>query len=218
MRIDFLRPFDDAYREYCLNCHAVTIEWITVDGRKKCICRSCGEQADRAIVIDPGISWWTDETGEYWHESAGVFVRDPRRRFLFFQRSAFPFSMTVPAGHVERGEAPDRAAARELMEEVGIRGENLQLIASDHLLGDVCRRGSDAHLWHAYLLDVAAASEATVNDEGGSPVWLSLDDARSHRLTFAVARIIETHSSRLISADQERFTAPGHEPEAQEHS
>ncbi|HEY5832685.1 NUDIX hydrolase [Streptomyces sp.] len=204
MRIDFLQRSDDTYGEYCLHCHAAAIEWITVDGRKECICRSCGERAERAIVIDPGISWWTDEGGEYWHESAGVFVRDPRRRFLFFRRLAYPFSMTVPAGHVERGEPPASAAARELMEEVGLRSGNLRLIASHHLRGDVCRRGSDAHLWHAYLLDVAAASEVAVNDEGESPVWLSLDDARSHRLTFAVARIIEQHASRLVAADRER--------------
>jgi 8-oxo-dGTP pyrophosphatase MutT (NUDIX family) len=204
MRIDFLQPYGDAYREYCLHCHAAAVEWITVDRMKRCVCRSCGERADRAVVIDPGISWWTDEDGEYWHESAGVFVRDPRGRFLFFRRLAFPFAMTVPAGHVERGEEPDGAAVRELMEEVGIRAEKLRFIASEHLLGDVCRRGSDAHLWHAYLLDVAAASEVTVNDEGASPVWLSLDDAGSHRLTFAVARIIENHARRLLAAEQER--------------
>lgn len=202
MRIDFPFPSDGVYREYCLHCRATAVEWIVVGGRRKCTCRSCGVQADRALVIDPGISWWTDEDGEYWHESAGVFVRDRRRRFLFFRRLAFPFSMTVPAGHVERGETPDRAAARELSEEVGMPSENLRHIASDHLRGDVCRRGSDAHLWHAYLLEVGSASAVTVNDEGEAPVWLSLDDARAHQLTFAVSRIIETYADRLVdSAD-----------------
>jgi len=204
MRIDFLRPIDDVYREYCVHCHAEGVEWITVAGRKQCVCRSCGERADRAVVIDPGISWWTDEHGEYWHESAGVFVRDPRGRFLFFRRLAFPFAMTVPAGHVERREAPARAAARELMEEVGIRADRLRRVASEYLLGDDCRRGSDAHLWHAYLLDVADAAEVTVNDEGTAPVWLTLDAARSHRLTFAVARMIEGHAGTLTGAERER--------------
>ncbi|MYS20010.1 ADP-ribose pyrophosphatase YjhB, NUDIX family [Streptomyces sp. DvalAA-14] len=204
MRIDFSQPYDDTYREYCVHCHAEAIEWITVDGRKKCVCGSCGRRSDRAIVIDPAISWWTDETGEYWHESAGVFVRDPQRRFLFFRRLAYPFVMTVPAGHVDRGEAPDTAAARELTEEVGLGGGKLRLVTSAHLLGDACRRGSDAHLWHAYLLDVAAApQEVTVNEEGESPVWLSLDEARSHRLTFAVARIIETHGDELVGVVRE---------------
>ncbi|WP_405582990.1 NUDIX hydrolase [Streptomyces sp. NBC_01190] len=199
MRIDFLQPVDNAYREYCLHCRAAAVEWCTVGGRKECVCRVCGRHSARALIIDPGISWWTDEVGEYWHESAGVFVRDPARRFLFFERVAFPFSMTVPAGHVDRGETPDVTAARELMEEVGIRAGHLEHIASERLRGDSCRRGSDAHLWHAYLLDVTAAPEVTVNDEGESPVWLSLGEARSRRLTFAVETIIEKHGRRLVA-------------------
>ena len=198
MRIDVIVPRDDAYRQYCLHCRAEGVEWIAVDGRKACVCHACGRQADRAVVIDPGITWWLDEQGEYWHETAGVFVRDPRRRFLFFQRNAFPFGMTVPAGHVEDGEAPAAAAARELGEEVGIPGRSLRHIASEPLPGDCCRRGSDAHLWHVYLLDVPVAQDVTVNDEGDAAVWLSLDEARSHRLTFAVRRIIKRHGSVLV--------------------
>lgn len=197
MRIDFLRPIDNSFHEYCLNCRAETVDWITAGGKKRCRCRSCGEQADRALVIDPDISWWTDEDGEYWHESAGVFVRDPRGRFLFFQRLAFPFALTVPAGHVERGESPHRAAARELLEEVGLPAPRLHRVTSEPLLGDVCRRGSDAHLWHAYLLTTPDASDVTVNDEGTSPVWLTLDEAAAHRLTFAVSHLITTHPDRL---------------------
>jgi ADP-ribose pyrophosphatase YjhB (NUDIX family) len=197
LRIDFLNPLDNVYGEYCLHCHAPAIEWQVVNGRKSCTCRSCGRPAERALVIDPAISWWLDEDGEYWHESAGVFVRDPRRRFLFFQRTAFPYALTVPAGHVDHGESPRGAAVRELGEEVGIHDAEPRHIASEHLRGDVCRRGSDAHLWHAYRLDVAAAPEVTVNEEGTAPVWLTLTEVRSRRLTFAVRRIIEVHARTL---------------------
>ncbi|MEX2971887.1 NUDIX hydrolase [Streptomyces sp. C184] len=208
MKIDFLRLRASTYGEYCLYCHAETVTWIVVDGRKRCTCASCGREAERAIVVDPGICWWTDADGEYWHESAGVFVRDSQARFLFFQRTAFPYSLTVPAGHVERGEEPKCAAARELWEEVGIRVANgdLRLIADEYLKGDVCRRGSDAHRWHAYLLEVdehresGAHSEVTVNEEGEAPVWLTLDQARSRQPTFAVERIIDRHRERLLPA------------------
>ncbi|MGY4918928.1 NUDIX hydrolase [Streptomyces sp. 900116325] len=208
MKIDFLPLRDNSSGEYCLYCHAETVEWIVVDGRKRCTCRSCGREAGRAVVVDPRICWWTDSDGEYWHESAGVFVRDPQGRFLFFQRTAFPYRLTVPAGHVERGEDPKRAAARELWEEVGIRDAHgvLRFVADEHLNGDMCRRGSDAHRWHAYLLDVddhrAAGTQAalTVNEEGEEPLWLTLDQALSSQPTFAVEYIIDRYSNRLLHA------------------
>ncbi|NUK05991.1 NUDIX hydrolase [Streptomyces lunaelactis] len=208
MKIDFLPLRDDTCGEYCLYCHAETVEWIVADGRKRCTCGSCGREAERAVVVDPRICWWTDSDGEYWHESAGVFVRDPGGRFLFFQRTAFPYRLTVPAGHVERGEDPKRAAARELWEEVGIRDAHgeLRLVVDEHLNGDMCRRGSDAHRWHAYLLDVddhraaGAQGELTVNEEGEAPLWLTLDQALSSQPTFAVGHIIDRYSSRLLHA------------------
>ncbi|MHB9857101.1 NUDIX hydrolase [Streptomyces sp. YIM S03343] len=208
MKIDFLPLRDSTYGEYCLHCHAETVEWTFVDGRKWCICGSCGSEAGRAIVVDPRIAWWTDSDGEYWHESAGVFVRDPRGRFLFFQRTAFPYRLTVPAGHVERGEDPERAAARELWEEVGIRAAqgDLRLIANEDLDGDMCRRGSDAHRWHAYLLDVddrmaaGTQGELTVNEEGEAPLWLTLAQALSSQPTFAVEHMIDRYSTTLLHA------------------
>lgn len=207
MNIDFLRLRDDPHGEFCLYCHAEAVTWMVVDGRKRCSCAACGREAERAVVVDPRVSWWTDAAGEYWHESAGVFVRDRRARFLFFQRTAFPYSLTVPAGHVERGEDAECAAARELWEEVGIRAAegSLRLVADAYLRGDVCRRGSDAHRWHAYLLAVddyreaAAGGEVTVKEEGEAPVWLTLDQARSRRTTFAVERIIGQCAEKLLA-------------------
>lgn len=70
MKIDFLPLRDDTHGEYCLYCHAETVEWIVVAGRKRCTCASCGREAERAVVVDPRICWWTDSDGEYWHESA----------------------------------------------------------------------------------------------------------------------------------------------------
>ncbi|WP_433859328.1 NUDIX hydrolase [Streptomyces kronopolitis] len=207
MNIDFLRLRDDPHGEFCLYCHAEAVTWRIADGRKCCACAACGREAQRAIVVDPCVSWWTDADGEYWHESAGVFVRDRRARFLFFQRTAFPYSLTVPAGHVERGEDPECAAARELWEEVGIRAAkgSLRLVTDEELRGDVCRRGSDAHRWHAYLLEVDESREAggggevTVQEEGEAPVWLTLDQARSRRTTFAVEHIIGQWAERLLA-------------------
>ena len=65
-----------------------------------------------ALIIDPAVKWWTDSSRECWHEVAGVFIASPEGKFLFFERTKFPFGLTVPAGHVDRGEMPARTAAR----------------------------------------------------------------------------------------------------------
>lgn len=202
MKLDFLarRTLDeDDYHQYCVHCHAESVEWTVTGNRKHCRCLACGRVANRAIVLDPAISWWQAPDCEYWHESAGVFVRDSHRRFLFFDRTAFPFAMTIPAGHVERHEETGHAAARELEEETGILASALQLVTRTPIIGDECRRGSDAHFWHVYRMTVEGGTPVQLGSEGRSPVWLTLDDARSHRLTLAVRYLIERHAEKLIN-------------------
>ncbi|MFI2609398.1 NUDIX hydrolase [Kitasatospora sp. NPDC018619] len=200
MNIETLRPAPDAYAEYCVLCRGGPVEWTTVDGRRLVRCGNCGERSARAIVIDPAISWWSAEDGEYWHETAAVFVRDRAGRFLLFQRVAFPYALTVPAGHVARGEDPAHAAARELREEVGLAaGGRLRPVARLPIPGDGCRRGSDAHVWHVYLLTAPDAGEVTVNEEGEEPRWLTLDEALSADLTFAVRQVVTAYREELLA-------------------
>ncbi|MBC2874251.1 MULTISPECIES: NUDIX hydrolase [Streptomyces] len=198
MNIETLRPEPDTYAEYCVLCRGGPVEWITVGGRREVRCADCGERSARAIVIDPDISWWSADDGEYWHETAAVFVRDASDRFLLFQRTSFPYALTVPAGHVARGEDPAHAAARELREEVGlIAGGGLRFVARLPIPGDSCRRGSDAHVWHVYLLTAPDRGGITVNEEGEAPRWLTSREALSADLTYAVRQVITTYMKEL---------------------
>ncbi|MFI9646232.1 NUDIX hydrolase [Streptomyces sp. NPDC052040] len=195
MKLDFLPPGalrDTTVRHYCLRCHRAAVEWRTAGARCDCVCRACGHTADRALVLDPALRWWTDDEGEYWHETAGVFVRDVRGRLLFFDRTAFPFGLTVPAGHVESGEDPDAAAVRELREETGISGLRLERLASTPVPGDGCRRGADAHLWHVYRTADAVEADLAVElgPEGTTALWLTPEEARDHPLTPAVRQLL----------------------------
>ncbi|MET0779741.1 MAG: NUDIX domain-containing protein, partial [Candidatus Saccharimonadales bacterium] len=153
MKIDFNWSDDGQVHTYCIVCHGETVDRRRVEGKTQYYCGNCRKMYDRWIKIDPGINWWIDDDGEYWHESSGVFVRNAKNEFLFFQRDVFPFSLTVPAGHVDKGETPYVAANRELEEEVGLRGK-LYHIADEAIAGDSCSRGSDAHVWHAFLLKI----------------------------------------------------------------
>jgi 8-oxo-dGTP pyrophosphatase MutT (NUDIX family) len=203
MKLDFLPGSaldDEVHRQYCLYCHAESVEWFVEGGSKRCRCSECGQVADRAIVLDPAISWWLGPDGEYWHHTAGIFVRDTRHRFLFFERTAFPFALTIPAGHVDRDEKPKEAAVRELREETGIVREELRLVTHIPIPGDQCRRGSDSHDWHVYLATVPEEIGVRITEqEGESPVWLTLNDARTRSLTFAVRHLIDNLADSLTA-------------------
>ncbi|MEU8586953.1 NUDIX hydrolase [Streptomyces sp. NPDC048664] len=202
MRLDFVAH--DALRDgrahhYCLRCHREAVRWYTEGGRRLCECRACGACAERALVLDPAVRWWTDSAGEYWHETAGVFVRDTRGRLLLFDRTAHPFGLTIPAGHVECRENPDGAAARELREETGIAGERLERLMRVPVPGDGCRRGADAHLWHVFrtAAPVEADLPVELGPEGTTALWLTPDEAREHPLVPAVRRLLDACRDHL---------------------
>lgn len=180
---------------------AETVERIVEDGRTYYTCKTCNKKHERSIVIDPAIVWWVADDGEYWHESAGMFICNPEGKFLFYERLMFPFAVTVPAGHVDAGEDPRDTARRETEEEVGYKADKFIAIASDDIVGDSCRRGSDAHRWHVYLVPIenAADLEVTEKDEGHKPMWLTLDEALAKDLTHPVRYLIEKYRGKLTT-------------------
>ena len=192
---------DGRRHEYCTGCHVEAVERITEDNETYFDCRACHQRDKRRVVLDPGMKWWVGEDREYWHESSGVFVRNPDGRFLFFRRMIYPVgALTVPSGHVDTGEEPDDAAARELAEETGIHAPGIERVACDDIVGDSCRRGSDAHRWHAFLLVLASPldlADVTVSGEGEEPVLLTLAQARTGQLTYPVRYVIDHHAARL---------------------
>lgn len=171
--------------------------WVRVDGRSVYDCSACGGRFPRSVVIDPAVRWWLGADREYWHESAGVFVCRPDGRFLFFQRVDFPVRWTVPSGHVDTGETGTVAAARELAEEVGLSIDPAMLVhvATEDIVGDSCRRGADAHRWHAYRADVGEVGEVRVLEEGVTPVWLGLAEALNRDLSVPVRHMLTRYAT-----------------------
>ena len=197
MKLNFDWKDDGEYHQYCISCHAEKVERTYKVGKTYYLCSECGKANERSIVIDPDVKWWLDEDGEYWHESSGVFVRNNRKQFLFFERTIFPFSYTVPAGHVDAGEEPLQSAVRELKEEVGIKAKSLVEIATEDIIGDSCRRGSDAHKWHAFLYELDGTPKIRIKEEGIKPSWLSIKEALVKELTFPVRYILERYKDEL---------------------
>ena len=201
MKLNFNWKNDGKWHQYCMNCHAETVERVYENNKTFYFCDSCEQKQDRSIIIDPAIKWWTVDNGEYWHESSGIFVRNADKKFLFFERLIFPFALTVPSGHVDAGEDSFSAAIRETKEEIGYDAENLLHIATEDIVGDSCSRGADIHRWHAYLLPLQTNInvEVTEKDEGQKPVWLTLEEAMKKELTYPVKYIIDKYQDELVA-------------------
>ncbi|MCB9834715.1 NUDIX domain-containing protein [Candidatus Nomurabacteria bacterium] len=198
MKLNFKWKDDGTYHQYCIGCNAEEVERIYKEDKTYYFCSYCKKQYERSIVIDPGIKWWIDNDLEYWHESAGVFIRNPDDKFLFFERNIFPFALTVPSGHLDTNENPLDSAKRETEEEVGIKPKNLTSITTENIVGDSCRRGADIHRWHAFLLELKTTLDIQVRDEGSNPVWLTLDQAAQRNLIYPVKYIISKYGNELI--------------------
>jgi len=223
---------DDGQRhDYCINtaCHAPEPEKLS---RGDCLnaschvrrtgeegihfhCHACGQCNERRVVLDPHMVWRCADDCELWHESSGVFVRNPDGRFLFFWRSIYPAgSLTVPSGHVDRGETPLQAAIRELGEEI-IAGlpvlspEDFLPIATEDIIGDSCRRGSDAHRWHAFQVVLSSPirpEKVKVNGEGKHAVLLTLEVAQA--VTLADSKTVDVEALTLEEAQQKALSYP----------
>jgi 8-oxo-dGTP pyrophosphatase MutT (NUDIX family) len=198
VRLDFDWSDDGQVHQYCFECRAEAVERVRIRGLTHYDCRACGRRNDRSVVIDPAVRWWLDQDGEYWHESAGIFVRDPTGRFLFFQRTIFPFVLTIPAGHIDLGEDAGAAAQRELAEETGIGASIPRLIGVDDIRDDSCRRGADAHRWHAHVTDAIGSERVRLNDEGRAPVWLAATEALRRDLAPPVRYVLRKYEQQLL--------------------
>lgn len=204
MRLDLSSRDHDGYNEYCIraDCRASVIKLVDDGAIEYFLCANGHREERRLAIGGPTMRWWIANDGEYWHESAGVFARNPAGQFLFIERLVHPVGqLTVPAGHVDKGEAHADGANRELFEETGLLASRpLTHIASAPIVGDSCRRGSDAHLWHAYLLVLDSPVELRMSGEGENPQWLTLAEARAVALTYPIRYIIDQHGEGLEAA------------------
>ncbi|MCL4391956.1 NUDIX hydrolase [Patescibacteria group bacterium] len=201
MKIDFPLPTDGKRHEYCSSCHSENFSRVFEGEKTFYRCHDCGDKSPRRIVIDPQIVWWIDDqTKEYWHESVGIFIFNEEGKALFFLRVLYPFASTIPAGHLDVGETVDAAVKREVREETGLELSAVKLFSEEDIVGDRCGRGADVHKWHLYTAHVKGNTPVRINDEGGKPVWLSLDEALKKDLVYVVRYFIEKYGQKLMQA------------------
>jgi len=202
MKVTFSVPKEGSHC-YCAVCHVMDmVDTVEVDGVFKRKCRECGAVSDRFFYIGTyptDAKWWIDDQGELRHESAGVFVRNPEGKYLFFERTSFPLGFTIPAGHVDNGEEGGQAAKRELQEEVGISSRHITHIATTEIVGDKCGTGADTHVWHIYREDLEQPLDVEVleEDEGKHPVWMTLAEVRQKELPPAIRHLLDHFADQI---------------------
>jgi RimJ/RimL family protein N-acetyltransferase len=104
-------------------------------------------------------------------DCVGALIRDGRHRVFVQRRSAtrrlFPCIWDIVGGHVESGESPEQALAREIEEETGWRLRRIEALVADWEweVGGVVRREWD------YLVEVDGDLDAPRLEEGKQDAW-----------------------------------------------
>ena len=124
-----------------------------------------GERFEHHVVRVPG-------------SAAGVVVRDPERGVLLLWRHRFitdTWGWEIPAGHVDPGEDPEIAAAREVLEETGWRAGPLSPLFRYHPIN-----GLTDQVFYVFLAD-GAVHEGEPHDRSESERVEWLTTARLRR-------------------------------------
>ena len=97
--------------KFCPSC-AAALEAKDVAGRQRPVCPQCG----RVVYYDPKVA------------AASIIEREGK--VLMVRRAIQPgYGLwSIPGGYVDRGEVVERAAAREVLEETGLKVEPGNLI------------------------------------------------------------------------------------------
>jgi len=189
----------DQIGNYCLHCFSPDVQRVFKDSLTYYFCSACGQTLERSLVIDDKIKWWVDSHKIYWHESVGVLVL-VGGKLLTMLRQIYPFSFTIPAGHLDIGEKPEQAALRELREETGINVSPLEILRDNfNIVGDACRRGSDDHRGHLYRLKLDSRPPIAVSDEAMHVRWMTLMELEQEKnLTFELRYVVDLLGSELF--------------------
>ncbi len=136
---------------------------------------------------------------------AGTVVYDGARVLLVRQYRLLidDFSDEIPGGSVGEGESPENAAARECLEEAGIRCRHLASLLRYELALDV--RDNPTHLFVCTDFDRVAEADARASGPGGETVgwrWFALaeclDMIFAGRIcdSFTIIALLAFHASQ----------------------
>ena len=95
-----------------------------------------------------------------------ILARDRHGRFLFFKQTKYvapALKLSPPGGYIEKGETPEEAAKRELMEETGYHCDQWKFLGRYVVDGN--RGCGAAHLFLALDAEASASPQRGVSDD-----------------------------------------------------
>ena len=127
------------------------------------------------------------------HAGGIVFRRDADAiRYLLVTAKNQDKDWVLPKGHIESGESPRETAAREVLEESGVRARVIEKLGRLEFDG---RRG-----WirvDFFLMEFTG--DGPMSTEGRSRAWLTQKEI-DRTLAFAYARTLIAKAQRLVEA------------------
>ena len=172
----------------CLQCSSKRIqETVTAENNVMYSCPDCGYNGGR-LFLDDGLAV-LDHTsdGKPRHYSvAAVIIKGPN--ILLQNRRYFPYALSVPAGHLDKGENPQHCVIREVKEETNLKVDSLKKLFEKEIIGG-CRRGVDLHHFHVFKCE---CSGTLIKDEESLDlIWTPIKELKKDKLTHATGIILQ---------------------------
>jgi len=126
-----------------------------------------------------------------------ILTQEPSPRVLLIRRKHEPFAgaWALPGGFVDPGEPLAAAAKRELYEETGLEGIDLEQLAA---FGDPNRDPRGWTISIAFLARVDAGARAVAADDAAAVGWHRLDKLPK-KLAFDHDKILQRVRARLAA-------------------
>lgn len=140
--------------------------------------------------------------------SVGMIVNHPDRKSIaILKRAKFPFGYACPAGHIDGDENPEKAAQRELKEEVGLDGRSTTFrVVYEGRKENPCRRqGGNWHHWTIFRAEATSSVIVRSEDETVEADWYTQEQIQQ------LAKRTQQYIDGLVT-EQEWEEDPGLEP------
>lgn len=156
----------------CFFCHSKNLVELIEDDNIKYFCGRCGKkfvryfENEKINIIKNGK--------EIKHQAVKAIIKNNNGDILFIKRRTFPFTFSLPAGHIENDEIPEDAIKREVFEETGLLVKKMKLVYKGENLNDRCRAGANVHDWFVY--ECEAQGDLMENYESSFLRWIKPEE------------------------------------------